>query len=271
MAAATSKAFREDCRHPSLAQNADREMTVTVRGRCGSVCRLLAAMVDSNRFATYSKLKVVRGRCVAATTDDYARRIRGNRSIPHITSLELSFDPYDGAPESDEDRRRYPRIVTALLLTVADFLPNVRHVTVSDNLVECWALRHLSHRSPNLDSVRWRNQPSSVSLAGRVLEHRTRSLDMDGCTFREPSDPFLAGGFLCVLHIDADTLERVSIRNARYYVYHLHDETAPQPVPQRGLIAFVRRASRLTWFRSDLTPENVAMLKRERPDVTFVS
>jgi hypothetical protein len=37
------------------------------------------------------------------------------------------------------------------------------------------------------------------------------------------------------------------------------------------LIRFVRNAPNLRWFRSDLTPENVAMLKAERPDVTFVA
>jgi hypothetical protein len=60
VAAQVSRAFRDDCRHPSLTQNSDREMVLTVPGRCGDLYRLLAAMVDSNRLATYTKLKVVR-------------------------------------------------------------------------------------------------------------------------------------------------------------------------------------------------------------------
>jgi hypothetical protein len=33
----------------------------------------------------------------------------------------------------------------------------------------------------------------------------------------------------------------------------------------------VRRTLTLRWFRSDLTAENVALLQRERPEVTFVT
>lgn len=69
------------------------------------------------------------------------------------------------------------------------------------------------------------------------------------------------------------SLQRVSFKNFRYH----DDETSYAPrseypaVPQVGLIKFFRRTPTLKWFRSDLTPENVAMLHRERPDVTFVS
>jgi hypothetical protein len=45
-------------------------------------------------------------------------------------------------------------------------------------------------------------------------------------------------------------------------------------MPQVALMKFVRHATKLKWFRSDLTPANVAKLKQElsqqrRPDVTF--
>jgi hypothetical protein len=42
-------------------------------------------------------------------------------------------------------------------------------------------------------------------------------------------------------------------------------------MPQRALIKFARRTPTLKWFKSDLTPENVALLRAERPDVTFKS
>jgi hypothetical protein len=44
-----------------------------------------------------------------------------------------------------------------------------------------------------------------------------------------------------------------------------------RPIPQHAIAEFVRRAPNLRWLRSDLTPDNVAMLQLERPDVTFVS
>jgi hypothetical protein len=37
------------------------------------------------------------------------------------------------------------------------------------------------------------------------------------------------------------------------------------------LIKMVRLHPTLRWLRSDLSEENVAMLKQERPEITFVS
>lgn len=64
-------------------------------------------------------------------------------------------------------------------------------------------------------------------------------------------------------------VERFSIRNATCQVYAGDDEA--QPVSQEMLIKMVRLHPTLRWLRSDLSPENIAMLKAERPDITFVS
>ena len=42
-------------------------------------------------------------------------------------------------------------------------------------------------------------------------------------------------------------------------------------VPQSILMDFVRMNKKLRWIKCDLTPENVAVMKAERPEVTFVS
>ena len=78
-------------------------------------------------------------------------------------------------------------------------------------------------------------------------------------------------------------LERLSIRNAHYYV----DDTPlaqagihPYPrkksigekIPQDDLVKFVRNAPpALKWFRSDLSQENIRMLKIEKPNIEFVN
>jgi hypothetical protein len=59
-------------------------------------------------------------------------------------------------------------------------------------------------------------------------------------------------------------LERVSLRNAKVDFDGLN-----QILPQYGLLKFVRNTPTLRWFRSDLSPENVAILQAERPEVTF--
>jgi hypothetical protein len=277
-AAQTSRAFRDDCRHPSLTQNADRQMVLTVRGECGDLYRLLASMADSNRLAACTRLKVVRGGQVTFTPDDAAVRIRGGRTIPQVTSLELSLDTSGGTPGA---ANWYT--VHVLGIRVAEYLPHLRHLTVSDGLVRFAGTRGIYEKCPSLESLTWRNQPSCGFLAGHLLGRGcpVRRLDMDGCTFSVTSFPCAAANCPCVFHHNAGTLERVSIRDARYYVDRPYDSdyedegedeaSDVRPIPQHAIAEFVRRAPNLRWLRSDLTPDNVAMLQLERPDVAFVS
>jgi hypothetical protein len=60
-------------------------------------------------------------------------------------------------------------------------------------------------------------------------------------------------------------LERVSLRRLRCTY-----DGPTHPIAQLGLIKFVQRhSSTLQWFRSDLTPESVALLRMS--EITFVS
>jgi len=61
-------------------------------------------------------------------------------------------------------------------------------------------------------------------------------------------------------------LERLSFKHA---TWKCSDMTAPEPVTQQMLMKMVRHHSNLRWLRSDLTAENVSMLKQERPEITF--
>lgn len=68
---------------------------------------------------------------------------------------------------------------------------------------------------------------------------------------------------------DHRSLERLSIKNALYGIED--SETQNQQLPQEMLVKMVRRHPTLHWLRSDLSAESVAMLKQERPEITFVS
>lgn len=63
-------------------------------------------------------------------------------------------------------------------------------------------------------------------------------------------------------------LKRLSMKNATWIC---QDMSAPEPLAQGAIIKMVRRHPTLRWIRSDLTEENVAMLKQERPEITFVT
>jgi hypothetical protein len=76
-----------------------------------------------------------------------------------------------------------------------------------------------------------------------------------------------------------EDLTYLSIRSAWYTVEveeededgYPYDDWIDVPITQGMLMKMVRLTPTLRWLRSDLTDENVEILRRERPDVTFVS
>jgi hypothetical protein len=82
-----------------------------------------------------------------------------------------------------------------------------------------------------------------------------------------------------LLRLLYDMLERVDIKGATstFTTSEMGMKTGslmphqdePIVIHQDFVLSFVRAASRLQWFRSDLTPENIVILKQERPEITF--
>jgi hypothetical protein len=74
-----------------------------------------------------------------------------------------------------------------------------------------------------------------------------------------------------VLLREYPNLERVTLKHAEYldcYNVDLNDLRWKE-LPQEALIKFVRRSPKLRWFCSDLTQDNIAILKETRPEVEF--
>jgi hypothetical protein len=66
---------------------------------------------------------------------------------------------------------------------------------------------------------------------------------------------------------DKALVERVSIRNAKWFNY-----ASVNVIPQNALIKFAGNAPpTLRWFRSDLTQENMHMLRLERSDIELLN
>jgi len=69
---------------------------------------------------------------------------------------------------------------------------------------------------------------------------------------------------------NVQSMVRVSCRRARWYNQNSRFTTIGETEEgQKSLMTFVRSAGSLKWFRSDLTDENVAILRKERPDIVF--
>ena len=70
-----------------------------------------------------------------------------------------------------------------------------------------------------------------------------------------------------MFHKCCKAIERVSIRNARQSYEYTHSK-----ISQNKLIKFVRNAPpTLRWFRSDLTLNNMTMLRLERPGIELLN
>jgi len=69
---------------------------------------------------------------------------------------------------------------------------------------------------------------------------------------------------------NAQSLVRVSCRRARWYNKNSRFITIGETEEgQKSLMKFALAAGNLKWFCSDLTDENIKILKKERPDVAF--
>ena len=76
-----------------------------------------------------------------------------------------------------------------------------------------------------------------------------------------------------MFHYCCKALERVSIRNMKFRIFWGDDnDDDDEDFTQNLLIKFVRNAPpTLHWFRSDLTPDNITMLRMERPGIELLN
>jgi len=77
-----------------------------------------------------------------------------------------------------------------------------------------------------------------------------------------------------IFHCIKQSLERVSIKNIQiqYDLGSFYSDGTPPDILQNLLVKFVRsNAPSLCWFRSDLTKENMNMLRLERPGIELLN
>jgi len=160
-------------------------------------------------------------------------------------------------------------------------LPNLRDVNLSNNGFHSVhvCLLKISENCPNFEKITWHNidrDQSEIDINGWLMGQATnlKEIYMDESSFlhdnfdEDFSDLKNSPDLYLFYKCGSKVLERVSIRNAKWYVGS-HDPTA---VSQNALIKFVRKApTSLKWFRSDLSHENMNMLRLERPGIELVN
>ena len=165
--------------------------------------------------------------------------------------------------------------ITAYSLeSIFALFPNMREIDLS-HLQVSGALA-VSPGFPHVKRVTWNHLDRAMYLSGSCLPRTLLELFVDGSCFlsaRESRDatqrvyesPGTASLLGSCIH-----LERLSIKDATFCCRFTPAEIK-FPVTQNMLIEMVRNLVSLKWLRSDLTPENIAMLQQERSDITFVS
>merc|ERR1712232_176348 len=159
---------------------------------------------------------------------------------------------------------------------IVSLLPNVREANLSNIVLDDTDMFR-DHMSL-LEKVTWNN---SVTLTVQGWEFRDcrnlKELIMDDSNFPITRQygfhrlSNLSGNDDIFIFRHCKSIERLSIRKAELRSV-VPDRTITGDLPQNALIKFVRNAPpSLRWFRSDLTKENIDMLRKEHPEIEFVN
>jgi hypothetical protein len=172
----------------------------------------------------------------------------------------------------------------SLLYALSDILQNLCEINLSnigdvdgvdsvgDNMY------YFSMRCPHLEKVTWNNNSDFYSNGYNMKFHKNlKEIIMDDSVFllcvlqKENMSNLDNHRDEFILHRCSKVLERVSIRNAKWYTSirnNTRKNNINEVIPQSLLIKFVRNGpTSLRWFRSDLTQDNMTMLRLERPEI----
>jgi hypothetical protein len=156
-------------------------------------------------------------------------------------------------------------------------LPNLIEVDFSDTFISAINLA-ISSYCPLLEKLSSSNNASDIYLCGtRMRDSKNlKEINMDNAIFtpyystdEENLADFNNHQKIFLFHRCCKSLERVSIRNMNY---DRHRFDVDNIFTQNVLIKFVRNAPlTLHWFRSDLTLDNMTMLRMERPGIELLN
>ena len=223
-------------------------------------------------FQRYRVLKIIDFHRFEYRDKEALERIARTIPLLGIVSLDISLSHYV-ALDFDDDASGVCHIYSL-------FLPNLRSINLTNVGLRYRVLTEKFARNcPLLEKITWngfKSSDSKISVDGEDMEgfNHLKEIYMDDCVF---SGLYMylrdmnGNPNIFILYKCSKSLERVSIKNARYASWD-NFQGKPTCLPQNALIKFIRNApSSLKWFRSDLGQENINMLRMERPDIEFVS
>ena len=192
--------------------------------------------------------------------------------LPNVTSLDMSFDPL-----ADNRNVASQKIVLALAYSLPNLEEiNLSHMIIGEEIGQGPIFTFLMNYCPSLQKFIWNGSHRAVSLEF-IDCNRITQLHIDDsllCSILDAAATprAFSNGRRCMLS-GLTNIVSLSIKNATWCEWEDRRGDFPRafPVTQEMFIKMVRLHPTLRWLRSDLTEENIAMLKSERPEITFVS
>lgn len=187
--------------------------------------------------------------------------------LPGVVNIDLSIS------QEAPNRNVHENCVSSLI----EMCPNLQYIDLSYLLAAPYDV-FPSFTSPTRVTS---NGCRGLSIFGTIQQYNITELCLDSASFttnysideatRYYGTMVEDGGdaSIYMLGTGQQALEGLSIKNAGWR--HYQNGFDYEHFPQEVIIKFVRLHPSLRWLRSDLTEENVAMLKEERPDIEFVS
>jgi hypothetical protein len=275
-----SKSVYEDCKHPGIKWKIISIFKINPN-LGGSIHQLLLNLdghVSNNgtviKFRRYSDMIVNDINKFDKPMSPFEiDRMTENLQMNNILSLDISLP----SPGSSVSR--------SLSHALANILPNLQKVNLSNTYVNFAILRIFSSICSHLEKITYHNLKSlacfDIFAAPLRDSKNLKELFMDDSVFccttqiknsiSDLNDPEINHIILFYYCFQHKALERISIKNSKIcIVENLYDEEEAyiaqvETIPQNALIKLVRNApSTLKWFRSDLTQANINMLQEER-------
>ena len=265
-----SKKFNEDCKQTGIKWKIIPTIIISsLEHNYGKMVNLFRSLRDKNRLLQQYRLLIVQN-----VHKFYRTSYGEDNEIDTITNtfrIEiLSLDLSLSSPPTTYCSHDFPYHLSIIL-------PNLQEVNLSCTNFDYRVIREFSERCPRLEKIMWNNirYGSDISVNGEDMQlaHNLRLLIVDDSVFGEYNiekysnlinhqDTFL-------FHKCYKVLERLSIRKAKYGNVFADRQ---KQIPQDALIKFVRNAPpSLKWFRSDLTKQNMDILRLERPGIELLS
>jgi hypothetical protein len=190
-------------------------------------------------------------------------------TLKEVTSLDCSMTP-------DQKQRlkaaqtgfsEYIDKAFSIGLALSLIVPNLKNLDISRLPLTSISVGWLAETLP-LKTLCWKkafvwpiNNESCEHI--RALQH-IENLSLDESRLIFSKEDLLPSVLWSCLADHNRNLRRLSIRKVKWLRHSRF-----HPLPQTALMRLVRCIPNLEWFRSDLTRENVEILQKERPNVTF--